>query len=181
MVSIVCPLRIAFFLFATVLRVSCMQALLTLRGRCFWACPLEGVLNTVVLDVRSKLFAPQGEMGSWWYSALLEWVLWWECDSAFSTHFDMDIFFHPMCKRPSVSFWVSFRGNFSWIAVHLVCPWQDESSGAFYVIILKTTRSVFLDIGHSGSIFLSYYAFTLCISIFFPFYYFRKFFLNYIF
>ena len=59
------PVLKTAFLFAIVLWDSRMQALLAFRARCLGSPSLSVTLKFGVLDVWSKLFAPQGEAESW--------------------------------------------------------------------------------------------------------------------
>lgn len=95
-----------------------------------------GVCIVGVLVVGSKPFAPQGEtrelgVSSWLYGTLPGWRFWWECVSAFPTHFEATyvcIFSFPWCVGITqlVSQFLSEEISLC-IAADLV--WKDECLG----------------------------------------------------
>lgn len=104
---------------------------------------LEAYLLGEILQVKSKPFTPQGEVGSWvpcsWVLPQWRWGLWWYCVSVSPTNFDMTFLLHQTCRCHSASFWICFRGRCSICSLELVCPWERVSSGASYVAILDGT------------------------------------------
>lgn len=172
-VSAVCPLRIVS-LFSIVLWVSWIQALLVFRAIYFWGLSLRRSIKSwgdryEVWTLLSLQKSWELRVPSWLYGTVPAMGFSVrDCLSLFYLFWCRCYIIHPMCRSCSVSFWISFRGN---CFTHMCsCTLGMSIEGGELKSLpmlpsLKTTHSVFLDIGHSGSIFLRCYVLA-CIFFF---------------
>lgn len=128
-------------LFAIVLRVSWTQASLAFRARFFWRpIPQVEVLKVGTLDVESKPFTSQEEA----VCHCTRGGVYSEIVSASSTHFNVGFF--SFSWRVGATYLVSGfppEGPVLCVAVDLVCPRKELSSGASYIVVFDQTLNSF--------------------------------------